>query len=201
MSAGLVVKALTPDLLDPVARLLGLLDQPRDIPVLAPLVEREILYRLLCSDQGCPVAPNRPRRQPPVAHRPCDRLDQRQFRRNLPYRDRGRYRGHEPVLLPSAFQGGHHDEPAAIPETDQVAGSPPASAVSSPGCRQHRLYRRLRQPLAIQPRIQPAFRCPRQPGTPPGSAARQAPRACPLPIRSKAAPGRTSAGRERRDGC
>ncbi len=52
LSAGLVVKALTPDLLDPVARLLGLLDQPRDIPVLAPLVEREILYRLLCSDQG-----------------------------------------------------------------------------------------------------------------------------------------------------
>lgn len=36
-----------PDLLDPVARLLRLLDRPEDAPVLAPLVEREILWRLL----------------------------------------------------------------------------------------------------------------------------------------------------------
>jgi len=46
------VSAVTPALLDPWCRLLGLLETPDDIAVLAPLVEREILYRLLCGPQG-----------------------------------------------------------------------------------------------------------------------------------------------------
>ncbi|MDX6282070.1 MAG: hypothetical protein QOH03_3141 [Kribbellaceae bacterium] len=37
----------TPELLDASARLLRLLDTPDDIPVLAPMIEREILWRLL----------------------------------------------------------------------------------------------------------------------------------------------------------
>jgi len=40
------------DLLDAVARLLRLLDHPADVPVLAPLVEREILWRLLTGRHG-----------------------------------------------------------------------------------------------------------------------------------------------------
>lgn len=40
------------DLLDAVARLLRLLDRPSDVPVLAPLVEREILWRLLTGPHG-----------------------------------------------------------------------------------------------------------------------------------------------------
>ena len=46
------VSAVTPELLGPWCRLLALLDTPADIAVLAPLVEREILYRLLCGPQG-----------------------------------------------------------------------------------------------------------------------------------------------------
>lgn len=46
------VSAVTPALLDPWARLLALLDTPEDIGVLAPLIEREILYRLLRGPQG-----------------------------------------------------------------------------------------------------------------------------------------------------
>ncbi len=46
------VSPVTPPLLDAWARLLGLLDTPRDIPVLAPLIECEILYRLLQGPQG-----------------------------------------------------------------------------------------------------------------------------------------------------
>jgi AraC-like DNA-binding protein len=46
------VGAVTPQLLDPWLRLLRLLDTPHDIPVLAPLLEREILYRLLQGPQG-----------------------------------------------------------------------------------------------------------------------------------------------------
>ncbi len=48
----LAVNALDPGLLDPCLRLLRLLDSPADIPVLAPLAEREILYRLLLGPRG-----------------------------------------------------------------------------------------------------------------------------------------------------
>ncbi|HEY5711260.1 MAG TPA: AraC family transcriptional regulator [Allosphingosinicella sp.] len=51
-TAGFAVSAVTPALLDPWLRLLGLLDSPHDIPILAPLLEREILYRLLQGPQG-----------------------------------------------------------------------------------------------------------------------------------------------------
>jgi AraC-like DNA-binding protein len=51
-TAGFAVSAVTPQLLDPWLRLLALLETPEDIPVLAPLLEREILYRLLQGPQG-----------------------------------------------------------------------------------------------------------------------------------------------------
>lgn len=49
---GLAVSALDAPLLDAFVRLLRLLERPADIPVLAPLVTREILYRLLAGEQG-----------------------------------------------------------------------------------------------------------------------------------------------------
>jgi AraC-like DNA-binding protein len=49
---GLAVSRAEPPLLDAVVRLLLLLDSPRDIGVLAPLVLREISYRLLMGEQG-----------------------------------------------------------------------------------------------------------------------------------------------------
>ncbi|MBC9251823.1 AraC family transcriptional regulator [Pseudomonas alcaligenes] len=49
---GLHVDRLDAALLDAVLRLVRLLDSPRDIAMLAPLIQREILYRLLCSPQG-----------------------------------------------------------------------------------------------------------------------------------------------------
>lgn len=49
---GLDVSPLEPTLLDAVARLVALLDAPRDVPVVAPLILREIVYRLLTGPQG-----------------------------------------------------------------------------------------------------------------------------------------------------
>lgn len=49
---GLVIGALTAALLEPIKRLVDLLDEPAAIPVLAPLIQREIHYRLLMSDQA-----------------------------------------------------------------------------------------------------------------------------------------------------
>lgn len=50
--AGLVVSDATPDLLDPVVRLLRIADRPDDVRVLAPGIRREILWRLLSGEQG-----------------------------------------------------------------------------------------------------------------------------------------------------
>ena len=49
---GVVLSPVTPELLDAGLRLLRLLETPADTAMLAPLVEREILYRLICSEQG-----------------------------------------------------------------------------------------------------------------------------------------------------
>ncbi|WP_211474251.1 AraC family transcriptional regulator [Collimonas humicola] len=49
---GMSVSKATTSLLDAVLRLMQLLAAPQDIPVLAPLVMREILYRLLQEEQG-----------------------------------------------------------------------------------------------------------------------------------------------------
>ncbi|MEN2468730.1 AraC family transcriptional regulator [Burkholderia sp. GS2Y] len=46
-SPAIAVEAATPHLIDAATRLLHLLDTPDDVPALAPLIEREILYRLL----------------------------------------------------------------------------------------------------------------------------------------------------------
>ncbi|WP_426113915.1 AraC family transcriptional regulator N-terminal domain-containing protein [Pseudomonas sp. DSP3-2-2] len=49
---GLYVERIDTQLLDAVLRLSRLLDSPKDIAMLAPLIKREILYRLLRSQQG-----------------------------------------------------------------------------------------------------------------------------------------------------
>jgi AraC-like DNA-binding protein len=48
----LSLSSVTPELLDSAIRLVRLLGNPRDIPILAPLAEREILYRLLTGEQA-----------------------------------------------------------------------------------------------------------------------------------------------------
>nr|WP_268801192.1 AraC family transcriptional regulator [Pseudomonas sp. BSw22131] len=49
---GLYIERIDSTLLDAVIRLIRLLDSPKDIPMLAPLINREILYRLLRGQQG-----------------------------------------------------------------------------------------------------------------------------------------------------
>ncbi len=49
---GMAVGKVTPALVAALQRLVGLLDDQRDIPILAPIIQREIIYRLLVGDQG-----------------------------------------------------------------------------------------------------------------------------------------------------
>jgi AraC-like DNA-binding protein len=49
---GVAVNPMTSPIRDTLFRLLSLLDSPADIPVLGPMIERELLYRLLQGPQG-----------------------------------------------------------------------------------------------------------------------------------------------------
>ena len=49
---GMAVGVTSIELLDACARLMALLGAPQDIPILGGLIQREIIYRLLCSPQG-----------------------------------------------------------------------------------------------------------------------------------------------------
>jgi AraC-like DNA-binding protein len=50
--SALTTTALEAELCDPLMRLFALLDAPRDLAVLAPLIRREIVWRLLCGGLG-----------------------------------------------------------------------------------------------------------------------------------------------------
>ncbi|MDD2700814.1 MAG: AraC family transcriptional regulator [Sideroxydans sp.] len=52
IDTGMGIGAITLPILEPFKRLLEQLDDPHDIAVLAPLIQREIHYRLLVSDQA-----------------------------------------------------------------------------------------------------------------------------------------------------
>jgi len=49
---GMAIGEVNLPLLSAFQRLVGLLDHPEDVPILAPIVQREILYRLLVGEQG-----------------------------------------------------------------------------------------------------------------------------------------------------
>jgi AraC-like DNA-binding protein len=51
-SRGMATGEVTVQLITAFHRLIELLDEPKDIPILAPTIQREICYRLLVSDQG-----------------------------------------------------------------------------------------------------------------------------------------------------
>ena len=52
LQKGIAVGTLTQPLLDAFIRLLGLLDESENIKILAPVIKREILFRLLMTEQG-----------------------------------------------------------------------------------------------------------------------------------------------------
>lgn len=49
---GFTVSAAAPELIDACLRMMRLIDRPAEIPMLAPLIEREILFRVLQGPQG-----------------------------------------------------------------------------------------------------------------------------------------------------
>lgn len=52
LSRGMTLGKVSKPLLNAFQRLVELLDEPKDIPILSPVIKREIFYRLLIGDQG-----------------------------------------------------------------------------------------------------------------------------------------------------
>jgi AraC-like DNA-binding protein len=96
--AGLALHEMTPELADACRRLTALLDAPDDIPVLAPLIEREILYRLI-NGPGAPMM------------------------RYIAMRDGSLAR----ISRVIAWIKGHYAEPLVIEELADLAGMSPSS--------------------------------------------------------------------------
>jgi AraC-like DNA-binding protein len=53
---GLALSPISVEILNPLLRLVRLLETPADLPLLAPLIERELIYRLLTGEQGARLA-------------------------------------------------------------------------------------------------------------------------------------------------
>jgi AraC-like DNA-binding protein len=51
-SRGMYVNRIAMPVLEPVLRLLRLVETPEDVPIMAPLIKREIMYRLLVNGEG-----------------------------------------------------------------------------------------------------------------------------------------------------
>ncbi len=183
----LAVTPVEPRLLDAVTRLVTLLNSPEDIGPLAPLVLREITYRVLTGPQGSRL------RQIAAAGAPAQRIARairwlkyhfaeplriealaKQVRMSpsafhlhfkgvtamspLQYQKRLRRRCRRPTGRPAC------DEPAPVPEAAAPPGGPPADAGRGTRRRRGRLPRRLREPVAVQPRVPAAVRRPAAPG-------------------------------------
>ena len=149
---GIAVSTASAELLDAVTRLMRLLDQPRDITVLAPLIKREILWRLLTSDQGAIV------RQLGLPDSSLSHIARavrwiRDHNPTLPGRRRGTVSPDERLRLLPHLPRGDRDEPDSVPETDPPPAGPTRNRHRPQRHRRRQPPRRLRQPIAIQPRI------------------------------------------------
>ena len=114
---GIAVGSLSTPVFDAALRLVRLLDTPGDIPVLAPLIEKELLYRLMTSEQG-----KRLRQaavnggEPDVPDRAGNRVDPESLHRAFADGDAGTGGEHERVVAPSSLQERHDTDSAAVSE-------------------------------------------------------------------------------------
>ena len=125
---GLAVTPVEPPLLDAVSRLVALLDSPQDVVPLAPLVLREITYRVLTGPQGSRL------RQIASAGAPAHRIARAirwlkdQFADPLRIESLAKHVGMSLVGVSPPLQERDGDEPAPVPEAAAPPGGPAADA-------------------------------------------------------------------------
>ncbi|CZX04749.1 putative ARAC-type regulatory protein [Enterobacter hormaechei] len=110
---GVGIGTMTDVLLEPFCRLLSLLDEPEAIPVLGPLIQREIHYRLLMSDQSQTDCSSR---RPWLPYRESYRLVKNQYSIIFACRGAGSSRANEYALFPPTLQAARGNESAPVSE-------------------------------------------------------------------------------------
>ena len=150
---GLYVGRATDEIVEASTRLLDLMGRPEEADLLGPLVIDEILIRLLRTSIGPRVALiGEPKSGVHRIGRAISWI-RTHFAQAGHRRRNGGLCRHECLVVPSAIQGGDDDEPVAISEDPTAAGGAQVDAL--PGHRREPVVPsgRLRQRLAVQPRI------------------------------------------------
>ena len=153
-SRSISFEVLDADLLDALVRLVKLLGQPALVPGLAPLIQQEVILRLLTGPHGPQLRRLVTRRVPESADREGRRVAQAELRSGAARRRLGGSRAHEPLDLPAAFPRPDWREPVAVPEAIASAGSTAVDAERKPRRGQCRRASGVRKPVAIQSRVQ-----------------------------------------------
>jgi len=126
------VSPLDTSLLDAVVRLVRLLDSPTEVRFFAPLVMREIVYRLMLGAQGSRL--HQIAALGGATHRIAEAIERlrNDFDQSLRIEESRARVGDEHLRLPPPLPSAHGDEPAAIPEAASAPGGPPAHARRGP---------------------------------------------------------------------
>ncbi|MHC2365303.1 hypothetical protein ACVIOG_007506 [Rhizobium leguminosarum] len=130
--SGIAINPMTPPLRDTLLRMLALLDTPADIPALAPMAERELLYRLLQGRQGRLLRHiARPEGAIGGIRRAVEWI---RDRGNTRLADRGSVRScwHEPCEPASPLSRADWIEPDPVSEADTSSGGAPVAARRQP---------------------------------------------------------------------
>jgi hypothetical protein len=137
------IKTLDPALIDVLLRLTDLLDDPPLAPLLTPLIEQEIIFRLLTGPHGVHL------RKVVAMETPTDQIARvlTWIKKNFTKTMRADELAVQANMSPSAFRS------IASPKAVALAGGAATHAESEYGRRPGSKHRGLRERFAIQPRI------------------------------------------------
>ena len=140
---GLAVGATTTGLLGACIRLIEILDTPEDIPFLSPLIQREIIYRVLRTEQGQRLRAIATRGD--LSHRTAKAIAWLKANYTKPLRMEELAASLTNGCFDTApsVSGANRHEPAPIPEATQASGSTATDADGRNRCNQSRIRRRL----------------------------------------------------------
>ena len=146
------------ELIEAVVRYVRLLDKPRDLAVLAPLVEREILWHVLCSEQGYRL------RQIGLADSRLSQIGRamrwmrEHYSELLRVDDLARIAAMSVTSFHRHFRAVALMSPLQYQKPDPAAGGARVAARRRGRRRARRSRGRLRQPVPVQPRVQTRVR-------------------------------------------
>ena len=143
---------------DAAVRLLECLRSPLDAEILGPGIVREIVYRALCGPQGHLLLAMVGRQGQAAQINAALRWIHSRYAEPFSVARHGRRSRHERLGVSSSVQGAHGQLSRAVPEVRPPAQGPGPDRQRGLGRRDGRDRRRLRERVAVQPRVQALLR-------------------------------------------